>query len=161
LLQPVSLCRTSGHRAATTTSRSSRSPAPTSSTQGSFVEGELGALAGDDDDALRLAATLRVYLEEHASPRRTAQRLGIHENTVKNRIRAAQELLLRPLDSNVPEVLVALRLARAVSDRSLTASVHIVNLDLHGIAAVSSPEHGDHPAIARAMTTRWISLVPS
>jgi DNA-binding PucR family transcriptional regulator len=80
-----------------------------------FVDAELAALAAEDDDTLRLAVTLQVYLEEHASPRRAAQRLGIHENTVKNRIRAAQELLPRPLNGNVPEVLVALRLARAVT----------------------------------------------
>jgi PucR C-terminal helix-turn-helix domain/GGDEF-like domain len=85
-----------------------------------FVARELGPLAGNDDDSLRLAATLRVYLEEHASPRRTAQRLGVHENTVKNRVRAARELLGHPPEERVAEVLVALRLARLTRDRNAT-----------------------------------------
>jgi hypothetical protein len=78
-----------------------------------FVVRELGPLAAPDDDMARLAATLRVYLEEHASPRRTAQRLGVHENTVKNRIRTVRELLGHPPEERVAELLVALRLARA------------------------------------------------
>jgi PucR C-terminal helix-turn-helix domain/GGDEF-like domain len=80
----------------------------------SFVASELGPLAADDDTARRLAATLRVYLEENASPRRTAQRLGVHENTVVNRVRAAQELLDRPIEPRTSELLVALRLQRLV-----------------------------------------------
>jgi transposase-like protein len=82
-----------------------------------FVGAELGGLAGDDDGALRLAATLQVYLEEQGSPRRAARRLGVHENTVKNRIRSAEELLGHPVDERVAELLVALRLARVVSAR--------------------------------------------
>jgi hypothetical protein len=81
-----------------------------------FVSSELGPLAEDDDTARRLAATLRVYLEEHASPRRTAQRLGVHENTVVNRIRAAQEILDRPIAARSSELLVALRLERLVRE---------------------------------------------
>jgi DNA-binding PucR family transcriptional regulator len=77
-----------------------------------FVARELGPLAEQDDDTVRLAATLRVYLEEHASPRRTAQRLGVHENTVKNRVRTIRELLGHAPEGRVAEVLVALRLAR-------------------------------------------------
>ena len=76
-----------------------------------FVARELGPLAEPDDDTVRLAATLRVYLEEQASPRRTAQRLGVHENTVKNRVRSIRELLGRAPEERVAEVLVALRLA--------------------------------------------------
>jgi DNA-binding PucR family transcriptional regulator len=81
-----------------------------------FVARELGPLAAQDDDTVRLAATLRVYLEEHASPRRTAQRLGVHENTVKNRVRAARELLGRSPEERVAELLVALRLVRLTRD---------------------------------------------
>jgi hypothetical protein len=81
-----------------------------------FVARELGPLAGQDDDTVRLAATLRVYLEEHASPRRTAQRLGVHENTVKNRVRAVRGLLGRPPEDRVAELLVALRLVRVTRD---------------------------------------------
>jgi PucR-like helix-turn-helix protein/diguanylate cyclase with GGDEF domain len=79
-----------------------------------FVTRELGPLAAQDDDTVRLAATLRVYLEEQASPRRTAQRLGVHENTVKNRVRTVREMLGHPPEQRPAELLVALRLARLV-----------------------------------------------
>ncbi len=75
-----------------------------------FVLAELGALADPSPRVRRLATTLRVYLEEQASPRRTARRLDVHENTVSNRIRAAEETLGTPIDGRVTELLVALRL---------------------------------------------------
>jgi DNA-binding PucR family transcriptional regulator len=84
-----------------------------------FVAAELGELARQDDNTLRLAATLRAYLEEHASPRRTARRLAVHENTIKNRVRAIEGLRGRPADERVAETLVALRLARLI-DRGRT-----------------------------------------
>jgi transposase-like protein len=71
-----------------------------------FIDAELGTLARHE-----LAATLRAYLEEHASPRRTARRLGVHENTIKNRVRAIDDLRDRPADQRVAETLLALRLA--------------------------------------------------
>jgi DNA-binding PucR family transcriptional regulator len=60
----------------------------------------------------QLSATLRVYLEENMSPSRAARRLGVHEHTITNRIRAAQELLPRPIERRVCELQVALRLIR-------------------------------------------------
>jgi DNA-binding PucR family transcriptional regulator len=77
-----------------------------------FVVSELGQLSADDDRAVRLAATLRVYLEENLSPRRTARRLGVHENTITNRIRAAQEQLPHPIERRTSELEVALRIVR-------------------------------------------------
>jgi DNA-binding PucR family transcriptional regulator len=77
-----------------------------------FVAAELGALVGRDDHSLRLGATLRVYLEENLSPSRSARRLGVHEHTITNRIRAAQELLPHPIEQRVCELQVALRLIR-------------------------------------------------
>jgi hypothetical protein len=77
-----------------------------------FVASELGPLAADDDRTSRLAATLRVYLDENLSPRRTAQRLGVHENTITNRIRSAQEQLPHPIEQRTCELQVALRLVR-------------------------------------------------
>jgi PucR C-terminal helix-turn-helix domain/GGDEF-like domain len=76
-----------------------------------YVREELGPLADDTDEMRRLAATLRVYLEEHASPRRTARRLGLHENTIKNRVRTVTELLAARPEERIGELLVALRLA--------------------------------------------------
>jgi DNA-binding PucR family transcriptional regulator len=80
-----------------------------------FMNSELGALVAEDAGTNRLASTLMVYLEERSSPRRAAERLGVHENTIPNRIRAAQALLPRPIEERVPELLVALRL-RSVID---------------------------------------------
>jgi hypothetical protein len=79
-----------------------------------FVSAELGPLAAGDESTRRLAETLTVYLEERSSPKRAAKRLGVHENTIPNRIRAAQALLDRPIDERVPELLVALRLRSAL-----------------------------------------------
>jgi DNA-binding PucR family transcriptional regulator len=77
-----------------------------------FVRAELGRLLGDDDQSVRLNATLRVYLEENMSPSRASRRLGVHENTITNRIRAAQELLPHPIEQRTCELQVALRLIR-------------------------------------------------
>ena len=81
-----------------------------------FVATELGRLAADDDQSRRLTATLRVYLEENMSPLRAAQRLGVHENTITNRIRTAQELLPHPIEHRSPELQVALRLLRLAQE---------------------------------------------
>jgi DNA-binding PucR family transcriptional regulator len=58
-----------------------------------FVATELGQHANGDHDARRLTATLGVYVEENMSPLWASQILGVHENTITNRARAAQELL--------------------------------------------------------------------
>jgi DNA-binding PucR family transcriptional regulator len=79
-----------------------------------FVARELGALAGTDDTTARLAATLRVFLEEGKSPVRTARRLGIHQNTVVYRVKQAAELLGRDPDVRSVETQVALALTRVV-----------------------------------------------
>jgi DNA-binding PucR family transcriptional regulator len=86
-----------------------------------FVASELGPLTADDDHSLRLSATLRVYLEENLSPSRAARRLGVHEHTITNRIRAAQELLPHPIEQRVSELQVALRLIR-LAQRPFDAS---------------------------------------
>jgi DNA-binding PucR family transcriptional regulator len=77
-----------------------------------FVRAELGQLLGDDDQSVRLSATLRVYLEENMSPSRASRRVGVHEHTITNRIRAAQELLPHPIEQRACELQVALRLIR-------------------------------------------------
>lgn len=79
-----------------------------------FIVAELGGLAAREEPVRRLAETALAYLEELGSPRRTAQRLGVHENTIANRIRNAEQLLGRPLDRRVAETLAALRLAVAL-----------------------------------------------
>ena len=80
-----------------------------------FVQRELGVLGDDDNDvARRLAATLRVYLDENASRSRAAKRLSIHENTVSYRVRQAEELLGRSVEERTLELRVALAIAGVV-----------------------------------------------
>jgi hypothetical protein len=79
-----------------------------------FVERELGPLAADDDNILRLRATLRVFLEEGASFVGAARRLGLHENTVTYRVHRAEQLLGHRAADRQLELGVALRLARLV-----------------------------------------------
>jgi DNA-binding PucR family transcriptional regulator len=77
-----------------------------------FVEARLGALAEDEDGARRLRVTLRAHLEERGSNVAVARRLGIHENTVKYRVRKARELLAAGAADDDPLALgAALRLA--------------------------------------------------
>jgi sugar diacid utilization regulator len=79
-----------------------------------FVARELGPLAADNDNTLRLRGTLRVFLEEGASFVRSARRLGVHENTVTYRVRRAEDLLGHRAVERQLELRVALRLARLV-----------------------------------------------
>ncbi len=76
-----------------------------------FARRELAGLIADTAEARRLAATVRIYLEEGSSARRAASRLHVHENTIKNRIRTAEELLGHPVTTRVAEMLLALRIA--------------------------------------------------
>ncbi|MFA4928949.1 MAG: helix-turn-helix domain-containing protein [Patulibacter sp.] len=81
-----------------------------------FVAAQLGPLAARTPRARRLAETLETYLQERSSPRRTAARLGIHENTAAARVKAAEDALPGPVEGRVTELLLALRLAPVVGD---------------------------------------------
>lgn len=76
-----------------------------------FVARELGALAGCDPACVRLATTLRTFLEEGCSYVRAGRRLGVHENTVAYRVHRAEELLGHRAAERTLELRVALRLA--------------------------------------------------
>lgn len=78
-----------------------------------FVADELGRLAEDDALAQRLRETLLAWLStgSHVS---AAATLGVHENTIRNRIRQAEELLGTPLINRRTELQVALRLERVL-----------------------------------------------
>lgn len=78
-----------------------------------FVQNELGELADDSERSRRLRATLAAFFDEGMSWGRTAERLGIHQNTVMYRVRQAQDLLGHPIDDRRLELEVALRLAAA------------------------------------------------
>ena len=76
-----------------------------------FVAAQLGPLRFEDESWQRLATTLLAFLSHNARVRPTAQALGVHENTVKNRIQAAAGALGHPVETRPAELLVALRLA--------------------------------------------------
>lgn len=76
-----------------------------------FVRSVLGPLAGEDERSARLRETIGAWLETggHVS---AAALLGVHEHTVRNRLRQAEELLDAPLLQRRTELAVALRLHR-------------------------------------------------
>lgn len=76
-----------------------------------FVQERLSELAWDDDECSRLRATLMIYLEENGSRLATAERIGVHPNTVANRIRACRELLEQDPGREQTLLMVALALA--------------------------------------------------
>jgi DNA-binding PucR family transcriptional regulator len=79
-----------------------------------FVDRVLGPLAGDDEVTRRAAETLAVYLSENRSRTRAAARLYVHANTVSYRIRQAEEILGRSIESAPFDLQVALALLPAV-----------------------------------------------
>jgi DNA-binding PucR family transcriptional regulator len=81
-----------------------------------FVIRELGPLARKEEETQRLASTLMVYLEEGSSLDRAARRLGVHKNTVLNRVKRARELMGRGLDERNLELQVALAFARYLGE---------------------------------------------
>jgi DNA-binding PucR family transcriptional regulator len=80
-----------------------------------FVDTELAELAGEGEATRRIAATVRVYLEEGRSRARTARRLGVHTNTIAYRLARAAELLGHGLEDRAVEVQVALAIAPIVA----------------------------------------------
>lgn len=86
-----------------------------------FAARELGGLVADDASTRRLADTVLAVLETQGSPRKAAQMLDVHENTVAKRVRAAQQILGHPIDERPAELLAALlvqRTLRAPAPRS-------------------------------------------
>ncbi len=78
-----------------------------------FVADELGALAADTERAGRTRDTLLAWLA-CGSQAQAAVELGVHENTVRQRVRHAAEALGDALVERRTEVLVALRLRGAL-----------------------------------------------
>ncbi|SFL49779.1 PucR family transcriptional regulator [Geodermatophilus ruber] len=79
-----------------------------------FVRAELGPLAEDTPEAGRLRETLEASfrLGSHVG---TAEHLGLHEHTVRNRLHRAEEHLGHPLPERRTELQVALRLQRLLA----------------------------------------------
>jgi hypothetical protein len=83
------------------------------SAAGQFVKTELGELSSDTERSRRLRATLVAFFEEGMSWAKTAERIGVHQNTVMYRVQQAKDLLGRELTDRRLELEVALRLADA------------------------------------------------
>ncbi|MGQ0466391.1 MAG: PucR family transcriptional regulator [Sporichthyaceae bacterium] len=81
-----------------------------------FVADELGDLAAEDDRAARTRETLLAWLST-GSQAAAAARLGVHENTVRLRIRHAEEVLEDALAQRRGEILAALRLRQLLGPR--------------------------------------------
>lgn len=80
-----------------------------------FLQAELGELMADNRDAERLRQTLAFSLEFNSHVA-TAQQLGVHEHTVRNRLQRIETMLGRPWHSRRTEVQVALRLHRLLEN---------------------------------------------
>jgi hypothetical protein len=85
-----------------------------------FVAQELGLLAEDTQAAARLRETLLASLAA-GSHIATAELLQLHEHTVRNRIRRAEEVLGYRLSERRVELQVALRLHRLIGSGSVSA----------------------------------------
>lgn len=77
----------------------------------SFMEHELGPLAEGSTEAARLRQTLEASFryDSHVA---AAEHLQLHEHTVRNRLRKAEEILGHPLHERRTELQVAMRLVR-------------------------------------------------
>lgn len=73
-----------------------------------WVGRALGGLARDDDATARLRHTVRTYLETGGNSVETAERLHVHRNTVRYRVRRAEEVRGRPLSDDRIDLEVAL-----------------------------------------------------
>lgn len=81
----------------------------------SFVESELGALAGRTSEAERLRETLEASFR-FGSHVAAAEHLQLHEHTVRNRLHKAESLLGHSLQERRTELQVAVRLVRLLGD---------------------------------------------
>jgi hypothetical protein len=76
----------------------------------SFVERELGAIGDDTVASRRIRETIAAYFAAGHNAASAAATLGIHEQTVANRLRTAEERLGHPIGARRVELELALRL---------------------------------------------------
>jgi PucR C-terminal helix-turn-helix domain/GGDEF-like domain len=75
-----------------------------------FVARELGGIDDDSTKSREIRETLIAYFESEHNAASAAAKLGIHQQTVANRIRAVEERIGRPVGARRVELEVALRL---------------------------------------------------
>jgi DNA-binding PucR family transcriptional regulator len=61
-------------------------------------------------------ATLRAWLEAQGDPIEAGERLGVHENTVRNRLRKMAEITNLPLDDARKRLAMMIELAASDTD---------------------------------------------
>ncbi|BBF99643.1 PucR family transcriptional regulator [Pseudonocardia saturnea] len=83
-----------------------------------FVDDHLGPLIRHDD-AERLIDTLRLYLDSLGSPRHCGRVLGVHPNTVIQRVQRAEVILGRPVSPSDLSLRVALHLIEMTTAEQL------------------------------------------
>jgi DNA-binding PucR family transcriptional regulator len=91
--------------------------------QAAFVRRELSGLIGSDDATRRLRETLRAYLKQGADTAATAELLCLHANTVRYRIRQAEQ-----------------RLGHGISQRRAQLELALELISVFGIAETDSPQ---------------------
>ena len=84
-----------------------------------FVLSELGPLAEQSDSAAAMRSTLLGFLAHGGSHVRAAQELHMHQNTVYNRVRRAEELIGAPVSARRVELQTALMLAETLGSEVL------------------------------------------
>lgn len=91
-----------------------------------FVDRELRGLAGEEPRAITRRETLSAYFGADGNAAAAAAALGVHEQTVANRLRTIEELIGRPVSTRRAELETALRLRkvfeRGESDPRVTAA---------------------------------------
>ncbi|ORM38224.1 helix-turn-helix domain-containing protein [Williamsia sp. 1135] len=88
----------------------------------SFVADELGDLASDDSRKAGERAALLAVLDAQGSLAGAASYLGVHRNTVLQRVRRAEQSRGRPASERVAELHAALRVCDAIGPTVLTPS---------------------------------------
>lgn len=70
----------------------------------------------DNDNATDYVATLRAWLEAQGDPAEAGRRLGVHENTVRYRLRKMTEITTLPLDDAGKRLAMTIELAATDTD---------------------------------------------
>jgi len=86
-----------------------------------FVSHELRGIDDDSAASGRLRETLAAYFSSHLNAASAAAQLGVHHQTVANRLRTIEDRLGRPLMARTLELALALRLRERMPGRDGTA----------------------------------------
>jgi hypothetical protein len=85
----------------------------------SFLARELGAINDESPASQRIRETLAAYFAAEYNAASAAATLGVHQQTVANRLRAAEERLGHSIGARRVELELALRLRRSLGSESI------------------------------------------